>query len=110
MHADSIHWILIKECVRIELPQAYTRDLTVHDREFLVSTGTQRFLYAVRDSGTHLVPLDIPREPGHSSAYSMVTAVTRNYPEPGAVHWYLFSHGDLSAIDTERAHQLASHG
>jgi hypothetical protein len=106
MHADSIHWILIKECVRIDLPQAYTRDLTVHDREFLVRTGTQRFLYAVRDSGTHVIPLDKPAFP----AYSMVASVTRNYPEPGAVHWYLFSHGDLSAIDTERAHQLASHG
>jgi hypothetical protein len=106
MRADDIHWILIKGCLRIDLPKAYSRDLAVHDREYLVSTETQRFLFAARDSGTHVIPLDKPAFPAHG----MVASVTRNYPEPGAVHWYLFSHGDLSAIDTERAHQLASHG
>jgi hypothetical protein len=88
------------------MPKAYTRDLTVHDRHFLVTSETQRFLYAVRDSGTHVIPLD--GESKGREAYSMVASVNRNYPE--GTHWYLFSHGDLSAIDAERALMLASRG
>ena len=106
MHSDDIHWVLIKECVRVDLPKAYTRDLTVHDRNFLAESQTQRFLYAVRESGTHLIPLDRDMPYTHGSPYSMVHAVNHTYRGQD-VRWYVFSHGDLSAIDAERAVVIA---
>lgn len=57
---EAIHAILSAEASRQSLPQCYQRDLTVHDLNDLVRTGTQEFIWVLRDGGTHLIHLDVP--------------------------------------------------
>lgn len=57
---EAIHAILSAEASRQCLPQCYHRDLTVHDLNDLARTGTQEFIWVLRDGGTHLIHLDVP--------------------------------------------------
>lgn len=58
MTAETIHALLLAESARVALPEAFHRDVTVHDLRELQETETQEFIWVLRTCGSHLIRLD----------------------------------------------------
>jgi hypothetical protein len=99
--ADEIHAILLSEAARVNLPEAYQRDLTFHDLNDLHESQTKHFIYVLRTSGTHIIRLDQGRQ-----QYSVVSAIATF--GDAAMHWYQFHAGRLEEITVDQAKRLAS--
>jgi hypothetical protein len=105
MKASEIHAILMAESNRAELPTAYRNDVIVHDLTTLETTGSQHFLWVLRESGSHLITLDVPLEGARVTAASYLLAVGRAYASQP--HLYYHFDGGLSPVSYAEAEQIA---
>jgi hypothetical protein len=91
MTPEAIYNVLVTEAAHAEWPVAYKTDLTKHDRQTLLNTDTQHFIWVLRESGTHLYPLDTNMK--YSTISSCLDAVDKyNYN----ARYYIFFNGKLT--------------
>jgi hypothetical protein len=99
MTAYEIHALLMAECIRQELPKYYKDDVIVHDLNILLINGTKRFVWMIRESGSHLVPLD-PVDRNYARA------ILKTYQGYTDAKWYVFDNGALASITYDGAKNL----
>jgi len=101
MTPQQIHEMLVAEGQRQDLPKHYKNDLLVHDLTTLSDTGTQKFIWVLRECGTHLHPLDSDQTkyPGRLDR-QWIYAVLNQYG--GNALYYKFADGRLQSIPFDR--------
>jgi hypothetical protein len=97
--ADEIHSALVAEGTKQSLPTCYKNDLLVHDLAQLANTGTQEFIWVLRESGTHIITLDerIDGQPPHRFLKMLGTFADENRK------WYHFHNGKLAEVTYDKA-------
>ena len=105
MKPEAIHSVLVAEAERQSLPKHYRDDLIVHDRAILENNETQRFLWVLRECGTHLIPLDMKEAKDQEQQRAWQRAVINNFGERAS--YYVFENGKLRPITAERAGRMA---
>lgn len=55
--------LLCKLSEGVQMPTRYSNDLHKHDKAALIELKPNNFIWIVRESGTHLIPLDIQGKP-----------------------------------------------
>lgn len=88
---------------QLQMPRHYTCDLST-DYQMLIKEGRpERFLWVVRESGTHLYSLDASKDPQWQQSYILTSLEyhQRNHPEAKVFHWNGFTLDPVS-IDTAR--------
>lgn len=98
MSAIKAYEAMVEEAARVGLPKFYDADLFYHDRTEVLAMKSPRFLWALRECGTHLIDLHT-----HNShvAGSIMQAVGN------AIHWYIYDSGKLRHISHDDAYRLA---
>jgi hypothetical protein len=105
MDHNEIHVILIAEANRRNLPEAFQKDLLVHDVNRLQETGSQDFLWVLRTCGTDLFTLDDKQKPGE--VLRNLFWQKRSQFADEQVHFYHFQDGNLSEVTFEQAQHAA---
>lgn len=105
MDAVQIHTLLLAEAARVSLPEAYKRDLEVHDLNQLAENGSQEFIWILRTCGTHLFALDKFRDTPGNRPSDLVAAMKGmgDY----VMHFYHFSQGALKQVTYEQSRTIA---
>lgn len=75
---------LLKASTRIGLPIHFVADLTTHDRAFCERNPEARFLWAVWDSGTHVIRTDVAPKGG---VLPLVRCVNETFGNVAWFHW-----------------------
>ena len=104
MEPKAIHSVLVAEAEKQDLPKHYRDDLVVHDLAILADHKTQRFLWVLRECGTHLIPLDMETENERRIQRSWQLAVVNNFGSRAL--FYSFKNGKLKPITAEDAKRI----
>ncbi len=93
--------LLIKEAARKQLPTAFQTDLTKHDRRAIQELGDNpRFLWCLREAGTHLLAFGTD---GTDKSFKACSVSVRACQGPAPRHWYLYENNELKPITYEVA-------
>jgi hypothetical protein len=106
MAPEAIHALLSAEAQQQALPIQYVRDLTVHDLNDLARTGTQEFIWVLRDCGTHLIHLDVADIDGTMYSPERHLAGVVQFSDKRQLY-YVFRTGTLTACTPEEAQAFA---
>jgi hypothetical protein len=106
---EYLHSLLVAEAERRNLPEAYQRDVYVHDLDQLKQYQTQEFIWCVRTCGSFLWPLD----QFTAGEYSL----RHNYPDKliesvrhfcdEQMYFYHVKDGQMREVTLDEAKQIA---
>lgn len=83
-HRNNIRaWTALKEeAARQDLPKAYHADLDTHDLKAVTDLGSNKpFLWALRECGTHLIPVDT------KDAHKWIKGIAQVWKDALWYHW-----------------------
>ena len=90
-NAEAIHQLLVAKANELNLPQAFHRDLNVHDLNSLKEAPNgQLMLWGIGEMGTHMLRLS-----GISAGHYYTTYIK------GVDHWFLIKDGKLEEVNAK---------
>lgn len=107
METQQIHALLVTEGARLSLPEAYQRDLHVHDLNQLEESGTQEFIWVLRTCGTHIFELDTFKDMAGNRPSDLMSCMKQTFSD-NVRHFYHYKAGALREVTYEQGCTIAT--